>query len=64
MRVFLPQERDDVGLLTMEPATQRGDQQLERKHAWSLRDEPSIHLWNTTGLDSPGYAVIKVAPPS
>jgi len=36
--ILLPQECDDVGLLTMEPAAQRGDQQLEREHSGSLRD--------------------------
>jgi hypothetical protein len=34
--ILLPQECDDISLLTMEPATQRGDQQLEREHAGSL----------------------------
>jgi hypothetical protein len=36
--ILLPQERDDIGLLTIEPAAQRCEQQPERKHARSLRD--------------------------
>lgn len=35
--ILFPQERDDVGLLTMEPATQGRDQQLERGHGRSPR---------------------------
>ena len=44
--ILFAQERDDVGLLTMEPAAQGRDQQLEREHARSLRhggDPPVGH---------------------
>ena len=35
--ILFAQERDDVGLLTMEPASQNRDQQLEREHPRSIR---------------------------
>ena len=35
--VLFAQERDDIGLLTLEPSAQRGDQQLKREHGRSLR---------------------------
>ena len=43
----------DVRLLAMEPATQRRDQQLERKHPRSLTPSPLIQLWETTGSSAP-----------
>ena len=43
----------DVRLLAMEPATQRRDQQLERKHPRSLTLSPLIQLWDTTGPSAP-----------
>ena len=30
--ILFTQERDDIGLVTLEPSTQRDDQQLEREH--------------------------------
>ena len=30
--ILFTQERDDIGLLTLEPSTQRGDQQMERAY--------------------------------
>ena len=33
--ILFAQERDDLGLLTMEPAAQGRDQQLEREHTRS-----------------------------
>jgi hypothetical protein len=35
--ILLPQESDDISLLTLEPATQSSYQQLEREHSQSLR---------------------------
>ena len=46
--ILFAQERDDVGLLAMEPAAQRRDQQLEREHARSLRHSHWIVQWDTT----------------
>jgi hypothetical protein len=46
--VLFPQVRDDIGLITLEPATQGSDQQLKRLHRRSLRDCQSIQLWDTT----------------
>ena len=34
--ILFAQKRDDIGLLTLEPAAQRGDHQLEREHGRSL----------------------------
>jgi hypothetical protein len=56
--VLLAQERDHVGLLGLEPAAQRGDQQLEREHGPSLRPLPLIHLWDTTGKNREPDAVL------
>jgi hypothetical protein len=53
--ILLPQKRDDLGLLTMEPPTQGCDQQLERKHRRSLRHRRSIQSWDTTGYGENRY---------
>ena len=48
--ILFAQERDHVGLLTMEPAAQRRDQQLEREHARSLRHTHWIVQWDTLAV--------------
>ena len=35
--ILFTQERDDIGLLTLEPSAQHGDQQLKLEHGRSLR---------------------------
>src|SRR5688500_8902321 len=40
--ILFAQERDDLGLLTLEPSAQRGDQQLKRERGRSLRQRRAI----------------------
>jgi hypothetical protein len=35
--VLFPQEFDEIALFPFDPADQHGDDQRQRKHAWSLR---------------------------
>ena len=42
--ILLAKERDDIGLLTLEPSAQGGDQQLEREHGRSLRHRDRLSV--------------------
>ena len=48
--MLFAQECDHGGLLAMEPFPKRGDQQLEREHARSLRHTHWIAQWEQNGL--------------
>ena len=53
--IFFTQERDDVGLLTIEPAAQDRDQQLEREHTRSYVTavDPSMGHYGVRSSCSP-----------
>jgi hypothetical protein len=64
--VLFPQEFQNIALLPLKPAEQRGDEHVQRKHSRSLRGQSSTQFADTTGaasigvLDAEGKVVQRV----
>jgi hypothetical protein len=54
--VLFPQVLDDLGLAALEPPDEKRDEQLQRKHASSLR-QLSAEFLDTTGCSMPSASV-------